>query len=204
MTVGDRIRQKREEAGISQTDLAKMVKISKQTLYKYEMNIIVNIPSDKIELIGENLKVSPSYLMGWSGQYPEDKVTICNYLLKDTGWFCKWSEKDYAYLFVNRKSTVKVTVDEYNAFINNIETSFKKHLQKLLLKSYAREYVTDMEIAEENNTVLPKQFTDTETAKKYLCSQKSLAAFGFEKDSLSDEDYIYIANKLFRDRNTHS
>lgn len=65
MTVGDRIRERREYLGMSQTDLAKRVDVSKQTLYKYEMNIITNIPSDKIELIGKVLKISPSYLMGW-------------------------------------------------------------------------------------------------------------------------------------------
>ncbi len=65
MTVGDRIRKCREDSGMSQTDLAKKLNVSKQTLYKYEMNIITNIPSDKIERIGEFLDVSPSYLMGW-------------------------------------------------------------------------------------------------------------------------------------------
>ena len=65
MTVGDRIRKAREEKGISQTDLAKMVGISKQTLYKYENNIVTNIPSNKIEKIADNLDVSESYIMGW-------------------------------------------------------------------------------------------------------------------------------------------
>ena len=57
MTIGDRIKKQRELLGISQ--------VSKQTLYKYENNIITNIPSDKIEIIGKVLEVSPSYLMGW-------------------------------------------------------------------------------------------------------------------------------------------
>lgn len=50
---------------MSQTDLAKQMNVSKQTLYKYETNIITNIPLDKIERAGEILKVTPSYLMGW-------------------------------------------------------------------------------------------------------------------------------------------
>ena len=66
MTIGDRIRKQRELLGLSQTELARKTKISKQTLYKYEMNIITNIPSDKLELISKFLDVSPSYLMGWS------------------------------------------------------------------------------------------------------------------------------------------
>lgn len=51
--------------GITQTDLANKVKISKQTLHKYEKNIITNIPSDKIEEIAKILNVTPAYLMGW-------------------------------------------------------------------------------------------------------------------------------------------
>ena len=65
MTVGDRIRKQRELLGISQTELAEKIKVSKQTLYKYEKNIITNIPSDKIEEISKVLNVSEAYLMGW-------------------------------------------------------------------------------------------------------------------------------------------
>lgn len=71
MTVGDRIRKRREKLGISQTDLAKKVKIAKQTLYKYETNIITNIPSNTVENIAEILNISPAYLMGWV----EDNLT---------------------------------------------------------------------------------------------------------------------------------
>lgn len=73
MTVGDRIRKQREKLGISQTELAKKVKSSKQTIYKYETNVITNIPSDKIEEIADVLNVSPAYLMGW-----EDNLTKSN------------------------------------------------------------------------------------------------------------------------------
>ena len=65
MTVGDRIKKQRESIGISQTELAEKVKIAKQNLYKYENNVVTNIPSDKIEEIAYHLNVSPGYLMGW-------------------------------------------------------------------------------------------------------------------------------------------
>lgn len=66
MTIGDRIKSLRSERKIAQIDLATQVGVSKQTLYKYENNIITNIPSDKIESISRCLGVSPAYLMGWS------------------------------------------------------------------------------------------------------------------------------------------
>lgn len=65
MSIGTRIRNKREELGISQTDLAYKVGVSKQTLYKYENDIITNIPSDVIERISFYLDCTPAYLMGW-------------------------------------------------------------------------------------------------------------------------------------------
>lgn len=50
---------------MSQVDFATKINVSKQSLYKYENNIITNIPSDKIEAIAKIGNVSPSYLMGW-------------------------------------------------------------------------------------------------------------------------------------------
>lgn len=65
MTIGERIKAKREEYRISQTDLANRVGITKQSLYKYEKGIITNIPSDTIELLAAALHCSPGYIMGW-------------------------------------------------------------------------------------------------------------------------------------------
>ncbi|MBO7690748.1 MAG: helix-turn-helix transcriptional regulator [Clostridia bacterium] len=65
MTVGDRIRDTRKREGISQTDLAQEMGVIKQTLYKYEMGIVTNIPAEKIEAAAVALGVTPGYLMGW-------------------------------------------------------------------------------------------------------------------------------------------
>lgn len=81
MTVGERIRKQRELLGISQTELAEKIKVSKQTLYKYEKNIITNIPSDKIEEISKILDVSEVYLMGWK-TIPEE-MDIWNKIRED-------------------------------------------------------------------------------------------------------------------------
>ena len=65
MTVGERIKKKREELDMTQVDLARKIGCTKQTLYKYESGIITNIPSDKIEKIANVLGTTPAYLMGW-------------------------------------------------------------------------------------------------------------------------------------------
>ena len=65
MTKGERIRIQRERTGLTSSELAAKIDVSKQNMYKYENDIITNIPSDKIELIAKYLNVSPAYIMGW-------------------------------------------------------------------------------------------------------------------------------------------
>ncbi len=69
MTKGQRIKKRREELLISQTELARRVGITKHTLYKYENDIITNIPSDNLEKIAKALDVSPSYIFGWKEKH---------------------------------------------------------------------------------------------------------------------------------------
>ena len=68
MTVGDRIRKVRQEQDVTQQELADYIGISKQAVYKYENNIVTNIPTDKVDAIAKRLRVSPAYLMGWEEQ----------------------------------------------------------------------------------------------------------------------------------------
>lgn len=65
MTKGERIKFLRDKMGLSQVSLADKINVSKQTLYKYENDIITNIPSDKVELIAEATGSTPAYIMGW-------------------------------------------------------------------------------------------------------------------------------------------
>ena len=68
MTVGDRIRQVRIEKDITQQELADCAGVSKQAVYKYENNIVTNIPMDKLSLIASKLGVTPCFLMGWDNK----------------------------------------------------------------------------------------------------------------------------------------
>lgn len=77
MTKGERIKQRREQLGISQTELAECIGTSKQNLYKYENDIITNIPSDRVEALAKRLNTSPAYIMGWNegGSLPSPTIT---------------------------------------------------------------------------------------------------------------------------------
>lgn len=51
---------------MSLEDLAKHVGVARQTIQKYEVGVITNVPSDKIEKIAAALRTTPGYLMGWT------------------------------------------------------------------------------------------------------------------------------------------
>ena len=81
MTIGERIKEIRNKLDMSQVDFATKINVSKQTLYKYENNLITNIPSDKIEAVAKLGHVSPAYLMGWNISTPpisSDKNNVPN------------------------------------------------------------------------------------------------------------------------------
>lgn len=55
---------------MTQVALADKIGEKKQTLYKYETNIVTNIPIEKIELIASALCTTPAYIMGWNENTP--------------------------------------------------------------------------------------------------------------------------------------
>ena len=74
MTLGERIRRSRESSGYTQSELAKKIKTTKQTIHKYENGIVTNIPSDKIEALAKHLNTTPAHLMGWDEQEDREKT----------------------------------------------------------------------------------------------------------------------------------
>ena len=68
MTLGDRVKQKRENMGLSQEELAdKMGYKSKTSIHKIEQGI-TDLPLSKVEELAKVLNVTTSYLMGWEDE----------------------------------------------------------------------------------------------------------------------------------------
>ena len=65
MTIGQRIKEARERRDMTLDEVARRCNTTKQTIFKYENEIVTNIPYDKIVLLSNALDVSPSYLFGW-------------------------------------------------------------------------------------------------------------------------------------------
>lgn len=76
--IGSRIRNRREELGMSQDELARKAGYkSRSSINKIEVDGR-GLPQDKLVAIAKALRVSPAYLMGWedeNGNELEDKKT---------------------------------------------------------------------------------------------------------------------------------
>ncbi len=90
-TIGERIKAIREENGMTQTELADAIGTTKQNIYKYENNIVTNIPSDRIEAIARIFKITPAYLMGWT----DDAV-----------------RKDIGSIIANRRKLLEISIEQ--------------------------------------------------------------------------------------------
>lgn len=66
MNIGDRIKQRRLELGLSVDELAMKIKKNRATIYRYENNEIENLPLSALEPLAEALNTSPAFLMGWN------------------------------------------------------------------------------------------------------------------------------------------
>ena len=67
MTIGQRLKQLREKSGLTQEAVAKHLGVATQTIFKYEKEIVTNIPAANIEKLAQLFGVSPSSLLGWDG-----------------------------------------------------------------------------------------------------------------------------------------
>lgn len=65
MTVGDRIRQRRKDVGVSAEQLAQALGVHRSTVFRYENGDIEKLPGDALIPIARALHTSPAYLMGW-------------------------------------------------------------------------------------------------------------------------------------------
>ena len=65
MSIGHRIKIAREQRDMTLDEVAQRCNTTRQTIFKYENEIVTNIPYDKIVLLSKALDVSPSYLFGW-------------------------------------------------------------------------------------------------------------------------------------------
>ncbi len=64
MNLGDRIKQRREELGLTMEDLGNRVGVAKSTVMKWEHGDIAHMRLDKITALVKALGVSPLWVLG--------------------------------------------------------------------------------------------------------------------------------------------
>lgn len=65
MTIGERIKQRRIELGLSVDEVAEKLGKNRATVYRYESNEIENLPVGTLEPLAKILETTPAQLMGW-------------------------------------------------------------------------------------------------------------------------------------------
>ena len=79
MNIGERIKARRKELGMSAEQIADIIGTSPATIYRYESNYITKMGVDKLTPIAKALHVSEAYLMGWTDDaswLPDDEKLL--------------------------------------------------------------------------------------------------------------------------------
>ncbi len=112
--MGERIRQKRIEQGLSLEELGKMLGVQKTAVSKWELGAVENIKRNTIEQMANIFKCSPAWLMGF-----DDKEE------REPAWMAAFSGAGYidprvtdflAYLN-EKRDTTKLTPEENDVLV---------------------------------------------------------------------------------------
>ena len=76
MSIGQRIKARRKELGMSADKLAECLGKDRSTVFRYEKGDIENLPLDILEPIAQALNTTPSYLMGWDEQIESNPIEM--------------------------------------------------------------------------------------------------------------------------------
>lgn len=68
MTIGERIKDLREEYDMTLQQVADAIGVSRATVLKYETGVIANIPTERVHQLANLFKVTRPYLMGWTDE----------------------------------------------------------------------------------------------------------------------------------------
>ena len=113
MNVGQRIKNRRKELGMSADKLAELINKNRATIYRYEKNEIENMPYDVIEPLAKVLNVSPAYLMGWEDRansldsLPVKQIPVVSQISAGLPIYSEENLIDYTYIATKNLSADK-------------------------------------------------------------------------------------------------
>lgn len=87
MNLSEKIRYLRIQKGMTQAELAEKLNTTKQTIGKYENQVVTNLPLNRIQELADALDTTPAYLMGWGEEKPaEGELSLPSDLSEDKLW----------------------------------------------------------------------------------------------------------------------
>ncbi len=83
MTIGDRVKMRRKELGLSVDELSEKLNKNRATIYRYEKGDIESMPVTVLEPLAAALHTTPAALMGWESSDKDidlksDEKTLLN------------------------------------------------------------------------------------------------------------------------------
>lgn len=112
---GTRIKELRTLSGMSQEELGRRVGVQRAAINKYEKGTVENIPLKTIEHIAQVFDVSPTYIVGWSGDEGNPlaiEVKVIQGVKKFFGSDSVDLLEDYTNLNTNGKKRVRQYLDD--------------------------------------------------------------------------------------------
>jgi len=76
MNIGQRIKERRMELGMTADELGAVINKSRATIYRYENGDVENMPTPILEPLASALKTTPAELMGWEPETSAPGMTL--------------------------------------------------------------------------------------------------------------------------------
>lgn len=208
MTLGEKVKLKREELGLSQEELAeKMNYKSKTSIHKIEQDI-TDLPLSKVKELANVLKTTPAYLMGWESiPFSVDTAPLSTYELEGLNKLLTGeSSIESAYLSLDKKAP-KETLRQIFKKLNKIKEEISEiNLSKETHDFYINENLAgDIKYKNKKISIIMGDPKDKSTFKELdlnsdenikLGTVISLIQLALEKVELDNQGYKGLENLI--------
>lgn len=124
--IGNRIKELRKLAGLSQEELGRRVGVQRAAINKYEKGTVTNIPIQTIEQMAMIFEVSPTYIVGWNNN-EGNELAIETKIVQGVHQIFGKDALDMLEMFVELNPQGKKRVLEYIVDVGRIVDYNKKY-----------------------------------------------------------------------------
>jgi transcriptional regulator with XRE-family HTH domain len=114
MSIGERIKMRRSELGMSVTQLAYKLNKDRVTIYRYENGEIENLPIAVLEPLSNALLTTPAYLMGWTDDPSPNKISQNEFQSDEFPHEVRMIARKYEKLNAKQKATIQNIIDSWD------------------------------------------------------------------------------------------